>query len=305
MKEKLIDKLGTAGVILFYAASLIVSVMPLLALPVRGILFFVLAALMYFIPASSAIFWVWGLMYVFDGKQDAFAVIYYVCFVVLFLPIFINAAVSLYGKFQERQQSKTPPPVQKPAEETPKAETPTPQKMGHIDRDPWYFPGTVVDLMRLSYTKLASISANSVLFKDRLRKEAIPFLFSAMITAANTNNVDIDGDLDAIADFMNEKGLPSDVVENRSALYNEFVAGNLTPRAEWFFGNQDFANASPAVKIWAAYGDIVVNEGCAEDYENAPVALWGIDKMADFSALMKDIYIKVLIPMVKAIELME
>ncbi len=99
MKEKLVDKLGIAGLILFYIILLIVSFMPLLALPIGGILFFVFAALMYFIPASSAFFWVWGLICVLGGRQDAFAIIYYVCFVIVFMPVFLDAAVHLYEKY--------------------------------------------------------------------------------------------------------------------------------------------------------------------------------------------------------------
>lgn len=93
------NKLGVAGLILFYIILLIVSFMPLLALPIGGILFFVFAALMYFIPASSVFFWVWGLIYVLGGRQDAFAIIYYVCFAIVFMPVFLDASVRLYEKY--------------------------------------------------------------------------------------------------------------------------------------------------------------------------------------------------------------
>ena len=98
MKEKLIEKLGSFGMILYYVLLALISILPIAVLPVRGVLSFLLIAVMTLIPATSVIFWVWGLICAITGPQDWLAVVYYVCLAVLFTPSFISIICGLFKK---------------------------------------------------------------------------------------------------------------------------------------------------------------------------------------------------------------
>lgn len=96
LKEILTGTLGTFGFVLFLLIQLVVSVLPLVMLPVKGFFFwFLIAFVMYVLPITDVIFWVWGLVCAIGGVQDWLAILYYVCFAVLFLPTFISALLSL------------------------------------------------------------------------------------------------------------------------------------------------------------------------------------------------------------------
>ena len=98
MKDKLMNALGSVGVILWYLVSLVIAVMPLVMIGASFWLNLILLAVILFIPATSGIFWVWGLVCAIRGPQDALAIIYYVMFVIMFLPYFINSVLKLFNK---------------------------------------------------------------------------------------------------------------------------------------------------------------------------------------------------------------
>lgn len=96
LKEILTGALGTFGFVLFLLIQLVVSALPLVMIPVKGFLIrFLIFSVMYVFPVSEVIFWVWGLVCAIGGVQDWLAILYYVCFAVLFLPTFISALLSL------------------------------------------------------------------------------------------------------------------------------------------------------------------------------------------------------------------
>lgn len=98
MKDKLLNALGSAGVILWYLLSLLIAVMPLVMIDASFLLNLFLLGVMLFIPATSGIFWVWGLVCAIRGQQDLIAIIYYVLFVIMFLPFFISSVLSIFRK---------------------------------------------------------------------------------------------------------------------------------------------------------------------------------------------------------------
>lgn len=101
LKEILTGALGTFGFVLFLLIQLVVSVLPLVMLPVKGFfLWFLIAFVMYVFPITDVIFWVWGLVCAIGGVQDWLAILYYVCFAVLFLPTFISALLSLIDRLK-------------------------------------------------------------------------------------------------------------------------------------------------------------------------------------------------------------
>ncbi len=91
------EKLSGIGSTLFFLLCLFIGVIPVVAigLPWWGDLIIIL--IIQFIPATSAIFWIWGLIVTIGGPQDIFAIIYYVLFVVAFLPFIASTVLNLFG----------------------------------------------------------------------------------------------------------------------------------------------------------------------------------------------------------------
>lgn len=98
MKEKLTSALGTFGSVLYFILRIFVAVLPLVMIHGGWLLTFVLCLVMYFIPATSIIFWIWGLVCAIGGVQDIFAIIYYVCFAVIFLPVFADTLLAIFKR---------------------------------------------------------------------------------------------------------------------------------------------------------------------------------------------------------------
>ena len=99
MKSKLLSSLGSVGLVLYYIGCLLVSVLPPLMIGKSFFITLLIISVQQFIPATSAIFWVWGLVCAIQGRQDIFAYIYYVLFVVLFIPYFISIIASIIQPF--------------------------------------------------------------------------------------------------------------------------------------------------------------------------------------------------------------
>lgn len=102
MKEKLLNTLGALGVILWFIVSALVRVLPFVMIGGSFWLTLLLIIIAYFIPTSSIVFWSWGLVCAIQGPQDVWAIIYYVLFVILFIPFFIDAVCKLIEKLSRR-----------------------------------------------------------------------------------------------------------------------------------------------------------------------------------------------------------
>ena len=103
LKEKMSDTFGTVGLILYLIIGLAVPVLPFVMINLPFWLSLIAIAFCYFVPVSSVIFWVWGLICTIQGPQDIWAILYYIACVVLFLPSFISTVLDtidslLYGR---------------------------------------------------------------------------------------------------------------------------------------------------------------------------------------------------------------
>ena len=95
LKQKLQLSLGAIGGIVFHLITLTVYVLPIVMINTSfwwDALFFVI---LYIFPVTSVIFWIWGLVCAITGPQDIFAIIYYVLFVVLWIPFFVSVIKDL------------------------------------------------------------------------------------------------------------------------------------------------------------------------------------------------------------------
>lgn len=105
MKEKLFNALGVVGTVLYYIISVLIAVLPICMISKSfwtSLLFFWIIQIF---PVSSVIFWVWGLVVTFQGPQDFIAIIYYVLFVLLFIPFIIGIILDLFGRTSKPKRS--------------------------------------------------------------------------------------------------------------------------------------------------------------------------------------------------------
>lgn len=98
MKEKITNSLGAAGMVLYYAILIFVSVLPIVMIDMPFWADLIFLGIMMFLPVTSGVFWIWGLIATIRGPQDAFAIIYYVLFVIMFVPVFISIITGLVKK---------------------------------------------------------------------------------------------------------------------------------------------------------------------------------------------------------------
>ena len=107
MKEKLSSALGTFGVVLYYLIRISISALPFVMIGGGFLLTFLLFLVMYFFPVTGIIFWIWGLVRAISGVQDWLAIIYYICFVILFLPFFISSIASLISSLKPSNENES------------------------------------------------------------------------------------------------------------------------------------------------------------------------------------------------------
>ena len=98
MKDKLLNALGVVGFILWYVVSAIVYVLPFVMIGASFWVNLLLFGIVFFFPPSSIVFWIWGLVCATQGPQDVWAIIYYVLFLVMFLPFFTSTVLDIFQR---------------------------------------------------------------------------------------------------------------------------------------------------------------------------------------------------------------
>lgn len=93
LKEKLIDLFGNIGGTLFIVILLIWAVLPIVVLGMPFYVNAIIIAVVFFVPSSSHLLWIAGLIAIIMGPQDIIAIIYYVLFAIRYIPkiiLFLN-----------------------------------------------------------------------------------------------------------------------------------------------------------------------------------------------------------------------
>lgn len=98
MKKKLADTLGVFGVILYYIISTVAYVLPFVMIGAPFWLDIIFILVQEFLPITSIVFWIWGLVRTILGPQDIWAIIYYVLFGIMYIPFFINLILVFFQK---------------------------------------------------------------------------------------------------------------------------------------------------------------------------------------------------------------
>lgn len=98
VKEKLTTTFGAFGSIIYFVISAIVYVLPFIMIGGNFFLSLVLIGINTFVPFTSAVFWIWGLICAIKGIQDVWAIIYYIAFAVIWVPFYISTIISFFSK---------------------------------------------------------------------------------------------------------------------------------------------------------------------------------------------------------------
>ena len=105
MKEKFTNTLGLFGTILYFLYSILVSIMPFIMIGASFWLTFLFLCIEQMFPLSTFVFWIWGLVRAIGGVQDVWAIIYYVLFVVLFIPFILGCILDSLPRIPSRTSS--------------------------------------------------------------------------------------------------------------------------------------------------------------------------------------------------------
>lgn len=97
-KEKAIDTLGGFGFVLYFLIRLMIAVLPFVMIGGNFFLTLLLASINYFIPITSVVFWIWGLVCAIQGVQDVWAIMFYIAFVVVWIPFLVSTTISMFSK---------------------------------------------------------------------------------------------------------------------------------------------------------------------------------------------------------------
>ena len=122
------------------------------------------------------------------------------------------------------------------------------------------------------------------LFNPEYKEELLPALFVVIDYAALSAQKDrrkvADEIIPEISKHFTQTFSP-DVFRARVDLYGEIIRGKSL-RAVWLYGNSSMLDNDPITRIGGLLGDILFNPACAIDYDNAPIALVGIQEQLDF-----------------------
>jgi hypothetical protein len=102
VKERLTNAFGVLGGVLYLAINIIISILPFVMIGGGFWFSFLLISLNTIVPYASIVFWIWGLICAIQGVQDIWAIIYYILFVVIWLPFYINLILALISDLKNK-----------------------------------------------------------------------------------------------------------------------------------------------------------------------------------------------------------
>lgn len=98
IKEKITGALGAFGIVLYFLVQLIVAILPFVMIGGGFFLTLILTSINYWLPITSVVFWIWGFVCAIKGVQDIWAIMYYIAFVIIWIPFFISTILSIFSK---------------------------------------------------------------------------------------------------------------------------------------------------------------------------------------------------------------
>ncbi len=153
-----------------------------------------------------------------------------------------------------------------------------------------------------SYRRISSDLSKSKMYLD-LQQEIPPLLFT--LSEYSIGFVSLDRAISSeIMTHLRKKHFKSPNQENEFNKRLEFYVDILSEkkvRAEWLLGKMSFKDENYIIRCFAAFGDLLINPFCLDDYDNAPIALHDIYFLADFASIMNGNVLSELYTFVKSI----
>ncbi len=97
-KEKVLGTLGGFGFIFVFLLRILIATLPFVMIGGNFFFTLLLVSVNYFIPLTSVVFWVWGLVCAIQGVQDIWAILFYITFIAIWIPFFISTIISVFQK---------------------------------------------------------------------------------------------------------------------------------------------------------------------------------------------------------------
>lgn len=269
MKEKLLSALGNFGLVLYYIIRLSVSILPLVMIDANFVLTFLFCVIMNVIPLASPVFWVWGLVCAVSGTQDWMAIVYYICFGIIFLPFIVDLLLPLFSSVASNVESSRSRAAEAAAEKS----------LAQAD-------DITDELLQIYKTYASKLSSKFKSFSDDVydnAKTAAPsFLFvlsrillisHGMLTRQPTKaSKQIDCTVYDLLSLANDR----EVFDACLVYYQAFLPPrNALPRCDVFLLDDTIfkcSDDSPLRRLYVAYGDCIVNPALITDGSDAPVS---------------------------------
>lgn len=274
MKEKLLSALGNFGLVLYYIIRLSVSILPLVMIDANFVLTFLFCVIVNVIPLASPVFWVWGLVCAVSGTQDWMAIVYYICFGIIFLPFIVDLLLPLFSSVASNVESSRSRASEAAAEKA-AAEKALAQADDITD-----------ELLQIYKTYASKLSSKFQSFSDDVydnAKTAAPsFLFvlsrillisHGILTPQPTKaSKQIDCTVYDLLSLSNDR----EVFDACLVYYQTFLPPrNALPRCDVFLLDDAIfkcSDDSPLRRLYVAYGDCIVNPALITDGSDAPVS---------------------------------
>lgn len=96
MKEKLQNALGVLGIAIYFIIRFIIGALPFVMINASFGVTILLITIEQFLPLTSLLFWIWGLICAINGKQDLWSIAYYILFAALYIPFILDVFRTLF-----------------------------------------------------------------------------------------------------------------------------------------------------------------------------------------------------------------
>lgn len=150
-------------------------------------------------------------------------------------------------------------------------------------------PKNTIDAIFLKYYKSAMKISKKTNTLNGIDFEILPTMYVLTDISALINKRDRIAVSNTLLPLMRRlsKECSTSVLDRRIELYGKVIRG-LPLRMEWIISGKVSAD-NPVKKCVILLGDILCNYECAENYENSPICLHGIQYMISFTSSMNEI----------------
>lgn len=145
------------------------------------------------------------------------------------------------------------------------------------------------DIYNKYYQKSLKLFNKSSVMPNRARFEIIPLM---RVVAHSRIKVDVRDDItdDVFSDWVNSLSLGMNALDDftmfwRMRIYHPIISGKAKPRYEWLLWNAPQKSNALADCV-GAFGDILINPACAENYAYAKAIVPDIFKLKEFAEVM-------------------